>query len=223
MQASEIVLDAIPVSHGGQTVFICHPQQVAGLWQPRWFMSALYCFIIVVAVIISLYLRFHHVSPRMRPAGADVLATFHHDILRIDIRVSHDSALYVRSMEDATRKGDRMALFDAANGYGAELDKLEKQLNARANLHLGNVDATRWAGVAHALVKNHIAKLKLAGGLVIEGANLGEFRPDALSAVENALRTSILEEGKVAAAFRRSYGALGIPPSQIDFVHGGFN
>jgi hypothetical protein len=222
-QGKETVLDASPVSHGGQTVFICHPRKIAGVWPPRWLKSAISCLILAIAIILWLYLQSQHATPRIRPVGSEVLITFHQNMLRIDGRVRSVSARYELLMDNATRERDLMALFDAANDYGAELGKLEKQLRATAVPKLGNEAATRWAGSAYTVLKNHIAKLSLADQLVIEGVNFGEFRPDALSAVKNARRTSTADEWKERAAFRRSYGALGIPVSQLDFIHGGFN
>jgi hypothetical protein len=142
-------------------------------------------------------------------------------MLAIGNRLDGASATFDQSSENATHERDLVALFDAANGYGAELEKLRTQTASLSPPYLRNNVATQWADKAARLLGNRVLKLQLADHLVIDAVDFGEFSPSAFRAVKIAEHTSAEEASEENIAIRRSYEAIGVPPRLIDFAHGG--
>jgi hypothetical protein len=218
-----VILEASPIHAGGTTVFVCQEQNNSAHLSRRFHAPAIaLCFVLLCALAVALFLRAGYFGEaRIQPQNLGPLVSFHHRMLAIGNRLDSASATFDQSSEKATRERDLVALFDAANGYGAELEKLKTQTASVSRPYLRNNVATQWADKAARQLENRILTLQLADHLVIDAVDFGEFRPSAFRAVKIAERTSAEEASEENIAIRRSYEALGVPPQLIDFAHGG--
>jgi hypothetical protein len=221
--ADGIVLEASPVYGNDRTIFVCREQNAPAHLNRRFNVPIIALGLVLLAALaVVLFLRSGYIGEaRIQPQNLGLLVSFHHRMLAIGHRLDSASATFDQSSEKATRERDLVSLFDAANGYGAELEKLKTQTASVSPPHLRNSVATQWADKAAELLENRILKLQLADHLVIAAVDFGEVRPSAFRAVEIAEHTSAEEASEENIAIRRSYEALGVPPQLVDLAHGG--